>query len=357
MASPATRASRAGRAERWGPLGQVVSVLCAIVLVVVYVELRSRRATAPPKAELATPAPAEAPAEPKEPVAEVEAPAPPPAPVLDRTAVAQAEEELDAASRDRARAEHRAQTAERALAAATTARALEAANARKLGFQIHDPSARIVQAANRGGFVKGEREKLQKELAALRSQPRPKTQSILTKSPVAKPAANAEFHFELRENRVAFIDLDHLIELVKADAQVRIRMSDRLGLVSAKVGPVGSFSLLYELARAAPGSVEELLERKSTRFNLQAWELVPESDRRGETFETSRNPLSEYSRAINRMTPERSTVTMWVYPDSFPIYRKLRDELIARGFSVAGRPLPEGMTIRGSPMGSQSAAQ
>ena len=32
-------------------------------------------------------------------------------------------------------------------------------------------------------------------------------------------------------------------------------------------------------------------------------------------------------------------------------------ELVARGFSVAGRPLPEGMTIRGSPMGSVSAAQ
>jgi hypothetical protein len=50
-------------------------------------------------------------------------------------------------------------------------------------------------------------------------------------------------------------------------------------------------------------------------------------------------------------------VTFWVYPDSFELYSRLRDELVSSGFSVAGRPLPEGMTIRGSPMGSVSAAQ
>jgi hypothetical protein len=48
---------------------------------------------------------------------------------------------------------------------------------------------------------------------------------------------------------------------------------------------------------------------------------------------------------------------MWVYADGFPLYRRLRDELHARGFLVAARPLPEGMTIKGSPSGSLSAGQ
>ncbi len=336
-------------------LGQLVSVLIGIVLVTVYIEIRSRRVTAAPKDEPAVAA-APTPAKPAEEAAP-EPEQPPPPPPIDRAAVTTAEGELDAASRDRARAEHRADTAARQLALAAATTALETANARKLGFQIHDPSSRIIQAASRGGFVKGERDKIEKELSTLRNLPRPKTRTILSKSPVSRPATAAEFHFELKSNRVSFIDLDHLIDLVKADAQVRLRMSDRSGVISARVGPIGSFALTYELARAAPGSVDELLERKSTRFNLQAWELVPESDRRGENYETTRNPLSEYSRAINRMDSGRSTVTMWVYPDSFVLYRRLRDELIERGFSVAGRPLPEGMTIRGSPMGSQSAAQ
>jgi hypothetical protein len=104
--------------------------------------------------------------------------------------------------------------------------------------------------------------------------------------------------------------------------------------------------------------MEELIERKSIRrYDLRAWEIVPEYENRGETYESTRNPISEYSRAINRINPARATITVWVYPDSFSIYRRLRADLVERGFSVAARPLPEGMTIRGSPQGTQSAAQ
>ena len=84
---------------------------------------------------------------------------------------------------------------------------------------------------------------------------------------------------------------------------------------------------------------------------------MPESEQRGVTYEGTRNPISEYARAISRLTPGRSVVTLWVYPDSFELYGRLRAELVSSGFSVAGRPLPEGMTIRGSPLGSVSAAQ
>ena len=90
----------------------------------------------------------------------------------------------------------------------------------------------------RGGFIRGERDKLAKEVATLRSAPRPKTISILSKSPVARPVADDEYHFELRRNRITFIDLDKLMQLTKADAQMRVRMSDRAGVVSSKVGPV-----------------------------------------------------------------------------------------------------------------------
>ena len=186
--------------------------------------------------------------------------------------------------------------------------------------------------------------------------PRPKATSILTKSPVARPTAIDEFHFELHRDRVSFVNLDRLLDLAKADAQVRIRMSDRTGLINSQVGPVGSFSLSYVLGRANAG-IDELIQRQSIRFDLKGWEIVPESEQRGETYEATRNPVSEYARAVHRLSPGRSVVTFWVYPDSFSLYRRLRAELVAGNFSVAGRPLPEGMTIRGSPMGSASAAQ
>jgi hypothetical protein len=104
--------------------------------------------------------------------------------------------------------------------------------------------------------------------------------------------------------------------------------------------------------------MEELIERRNIRrFDLKGWELIPEYDNRGETYEAASNPISEFTRAINRINPNRATLTLWVYPDSFGLYRRIREDLSQRGFSVAARPLPEGLAIRGSPMGTQSAAQ
>jgi hypothetical protein len=365
------RAAGASVAEaRRRALGQMVSVVIAIAAISAYIQFSPRRqvpkapvANSSPKApaiasaeenDEASPAPA-VPDTPEKPPAP--AVAPPAPPELDKAAVAEAEGVLDAASRDRARADERAAAAARRLAIASGQAALDASRARKLAFVVRDPSARIAQATSRGGFLRGERDKLDKEVTTLRQLPRPKSVSILSKSPVAKPAASSESHFELRRNRVSFIDLDRLLELTKADAQLRIRMSDRVPSITNKVGPVGSFSIEYELLKSVPGSMEELMERKSIRYDLRSWEIIPEFESRGETYEGTRNPISEYSRAVNRINPARVTITLWVYPDSFTLYRLLRNELVERGFSVAARPLPDGMTIRGSPLGTQSAAQ
>jgi hypothetical protein len=345
---------------------QLLSVILAVVSISAYVRW-ARRGDAPSTADSGVPkvvmAPDPAPpAEGPAPVPVATAPEPEeelalPAPAIDKVAVAAAEATLDAASRDRARADARAADAARRLTIASGQAALDAARAKKLGFLVRDPSTRIVQAKARGGFLQGERDKLAKEVTTLRNLPRPKAVSILSKSPVARPAASNEAHFELKRNRISYIDLERLLEMTKADAQIRIRMSDRLPAISNKVGPVGSFSLEYELQKSVPGSMEELLERKSLRYELRAWELVPEFESRGEGYEATRNPISEYARAINRLNSARVTITLWVYPDSFSLFRRLRDELVERGFSVAARPLPDGMTIRGSPLGTQSAAQ
>ena len=351
--------------NRIRPVVQLASVLVLVVAMTLSVQLRNRPRSRPPQlppasakadpvAQVVVQTAALAPA----PRTEVDHPQspPPPVPKLDRAAVARAEAAVDEASRDRARAEARAAAAAGRLEAAANQAALDAAMARKLAFRIRDPSAQIDRVAARGGFLRADLDKLKAEIAALRTVPRPKAASILTKSPVARPTAIDEFHFELHRDRVSFVNLDRLLDLAKADAQVRIRMSDRTGLINSQVGPVGSFSLSYVLGRANAG-IDELIQRQSIRFDLKGWEIVPESEQRGETYEATRNPVSEYARAVHRLSPGRSVVTFWVYPDSFSLYRRLRAELVASNFSVAGRPLPEGMTIRGSPMGSASAAQ
>ncbi len=106
-----------------------------------------------------------------------------------------------------------------------------------------------------------------------------------------------------------------------------------------------------------PQGIDELLERHGLSYDLRGWELIPEFEGRGETYEATLKPISDYARAISRLNPARATITMWIYPDGFALFRKLRDNLHERGFLVAARPLPEGMAIRGSPGGSLSAGQ
>ncbi len=185
---PRSRGQMLDSSSRAGSIAQVLSVLTCVAAITAFVHLGSSRKTQQPPAPLAVnepaaklPAPEEKTSEPG-PVAVAE-PTPAPAPPdIDRAAVAQAEAELDAASRDRARADERAAAAAREVERRHAKAATDAARARKLAFMVRDPSTRIAQASTRGGFLKGERDKVQKELSTLRQLPRPKSASILSKS-------------------------------------------------------------------------------------------------------------------------------------------------------------------------------
>ena len=136
-----------------------------------------------------------------------------------------------------------------------------------------------------------------------------------------------------------------------------MRMNLRGGPFGGEVGPVGAFSMKYEMGPTIPEALAEALDRREISFQLRGWEIVAENPERGETYERASEPVSSFARAVGRLNPARATITFWIYPDGFALYRRLRDDLHARGFLVAARPLPEGMTIRGSPIGSLSAGQ
>jgi hypothetical protein len=351
------------RAESYGRIVANLGSLAAILVALgaMLVSNKSRTAPSPVGAVAALeqadpPAPQPKP-RPKPAPAVVEAPAPAPVPVLDRAAVERAEAALDEASRDRARAEARAGNAGRRLAAAAAQASADTRAAKTLSFRVRDPSSRIAQAAARGGLLRSDKQSLETEIATLSQAPRPKAKALTNKNPVARPASADEHHFEVRRERVSYIDLDRLFTLVKSDVQLRMRLSDGARSFDSQVGPVGAFSLQYSFARSLPTGLDELLERGRISYDLRYWEVVPGFDARGETYEAARKPISDYARTISRLSPSHATITMWVYPDGFGLYRKLRDDLHAKGFLVAARPLPEGMAIRGSPGGSLSAGQ
>jgi hypothetical protein len=83
---------------------------------------------------------------------------------------------------------------------------------------------------------------------------------------------------------------------------------------------------------------------------------VPEPQLRAETAEEALSVRSQFVQRLRLADPE-SVLTFWVYPDSYPLFRKLQKFARNEGFTVAARPLPHGMPIAGSPQGSRSAAQ
>ena len=288
--------------------------------------------------------------------------APPPAPAPrvvepDRAAIARAEADLDAATRARAIAEARLADAEIALRKATLASAGGASEGRSLAFRVRDPSARLERAVNLGARTKWEVKRLEEEVESLANLPRPKAQPLRDKGAVAKPVDGKEYHFEVRGDRVAYLDIEKLTEMVKTEVRLNLRMNLRGQPFGGEVGPVGDFSMRYEMAPEMSDSIAEALGRREISYQLRGWEIIPEHSNRGETYERAMQPISAYARAVGRLNPARANVTFWIYPDGFALYRRLRDDLHARGFLVAARPLPEGMAIRGSPVGSLSAGQ
>src|SRR5262249_36808820 len=85
--------------------------------------------------------------------------------------------------------------------------------------------------------------------------------------------------------------------------------------------------------------------------------FLPMQAQLGETLEEAARAHSDFQRALADLDPRRVTITFWAYPESFGMYRTLREELYKRGYTVAGRPLPQGVAISGSPAGSKSSAQ
>lgn len=273
-------------------------------------------------------------------------------PTIDAEAIAKANAELVAVRSEADLVAEHAVKASSRLATALAQSEAAAAALRIFAATVNDPDTRLEASRADGERIRIERDALQGELMALSDAPRPRRKVLIDKSPVAKTAQGEEFHFEIRGDRVAFIDIERLLDKVKTDARVKIRLNNGGRPASGTIGPVGAFEMSYEVERIDDGS-----NPRVGNFGLSAWEIVPTHASRGERYEAAVGPASDFARAIRRLNPARDVVTLWIYPDGFVLYRKLRETLHAQGFLVAARPLPEGSTIRGSPAGSSSAAQ
>ena len=165
-------------------------------------------------------------------------------------------------------------------------------------------------------------------------------------TPLGRTVAGQEIHFQLRNHRIVYVPLHELLSKAQEDlATHRHRYLDEGDELTQTYGPMEGFTMHLLIRR-----------KEHVRF---ACEFIPESQQPlGETIEEAlASPNSQFRLRLDGRKPAQTTITIWVYPDSFAEFRHVKKELFLMGFATAARPLPENQFIVASNAGSQSSAE
>lgn len=191
--------------------------------------------------------------------------------------------------------------------------------------------------------------------AEKQSPPASKLEHRIT--PVSRTVNGRELHFRLERNKVAEVPIEALVERLKDHIERRKDWIVKTRQHKGQVGPINGFNLEYIIGVDVVAGLEELRAGMGGyRMSMRYWEIHPEETLRGEPEDVALSQGSRFYQALVSATPD-TTLTFWVYPDSYSLYRKLQAFAHEHGFPVAGRPLPDGVAISGSPNGTKSASQ
>lgn len=182
-------------------------------------------------------------------------------------------------------------------------------------------------------------------LGAAEEHKRPKIVLEHLPTPMAKTVFGRELHIRLQHGQVTVVPWDQLIEMLKSKLPLAVQRNASRGQIEETLGPVGGFMMRYKMAAVQGG------------FELDRFEIETTPDNRGEPLESALSPSGRLRLDLASRDPGETVVTVWVYPDSFEQFRRLKSALFDEGFLCAARPLPDGIRIGASPRGSRSSAQ
>lgn len=193
-------------------------------------------------------------------------------------------------------------------------------------------------------------------LAAERMGPPPGVIEHLP-TPMAKTVFGHEYHFRLAHGRLSYIPWDEFVERMKVDAPQKMhRLKDQTQFTES-LGPIEGFVMKYTIKKFERTMQSAGAVATQQRAELDRFVIEPLHEPEGELLDRAMRPSSDFRDRIDRLDPAKSTITVWVYPDSYHQFRDLKKLLFDRGYLAAARPLPEGHPIGASPDGTRSAAQ
>jgi hypothetical protein len=201
---------------------------------------------------------------------------------------------------------------------------------------------------------------LEDELANIRSELKaldayqPKSETIdHYPNPIAKTVFTDEIHFQIRNGKIAFVPLNELVSRMKSEWKFKAEKLRGASRTLETVGPIENFRLQYELRSVVAEPVHA--RRQMVRF--ERFTIFPTTERIGEAVTQSSLGQSRLVNRVSQLAPEKTTVSLWVYPDSFTQYNLVKDWLYEQGYQVACWPLDFDRRISGGPNGFRTSAQ
>jgi hypothetical protein len=176
-------------------------------------------------------------------------------------------------------------------------------------------------------------------------------------TPMAKTVFGKEIHFRLAAGRIAYVPFDEMVEMLRGDAQRQSWKLKDAPAIEEQLGPVKGFRMNYRLVRRDISTPSQYGVVTQTGIELDRFQLQPVSDNLGEDVNKAMRNGSQMRDVLQANRPQSTTITIWVYPDSFGYFHELKHVLYDMGYLTAARPMPAGQPIGGSPRGTRSAAQ
>ena len=176
-------------------------------------------------------------------------------------------------------------------------------------------------------------------------------------TPMAKTVFGRELHVMMRNNAVTVIPWDAMIDSLKAQLRNTVSRNTQRSKFEDVLGPMDGFLMRYRLLSKSGLMSDGRSAAMGRMIELDKFELEPTSEIQRETVAQALAPGGRLRMELDANRSQPTTVTVWVYPDSFGSFRVLKQRLFAEGFLCAARPLPGNMRIGASPRGSSSTAQ
>ena len=136
----------------------------------------------------------------------------------------------------------------------------------------------------------------------------------------------------MRAGSVAVIPWDRLIDALKGEARRSAERNSQKDRFVNQLGPIDGFLMTYGLKSQSGMMTNGTSARLGRTIELEKFELDPTGDVVIESVAETLGTAGRLRLELATCKAQHTTVTVWVYPDSFNEFRGLKERLFAEGF-------------------------